>query len=234
MSLIAGDDVILGVASSVSRQQLRLTSRSMPRRDTIGGTAILVGGAGNNALQYDRRPGRYAGRPVQHSEMPLSPIAILAKGHAGQHVYSLTDAAERVNVFATIVDVVGQPLITYIGNEQLTSSPRAATTRSSCKCPSRFTASWPTSYASTRARATTAEDQRLVAGRRDPRRPIHHESDLPLPGARHRMPASLRLQQQRYHRELAPVSRQRRRQWSDHITGSDFATHRRPWSPSTM
>jgi hypothetical protein len=123
MSLTAGDDVTLGTASNVkSINNIVFVNVDFGSVDAAGGTAIFAGAiSGNNAQQYPIFvQGNAQDDLFSIQKMPLSAIAIVAGGGTLDNTFILlTDAAERVNVFATIVDVVGQPLITYVGNEQL-------------------------------------------------------------------------------------------------------------------
>jgi hypothetical protein len=97
--------------------------------DPAGGTLILLGALeGDNSLQYPLVSEGDAGDDLfSIQKMPQSPIAILGRGGALDNTFAVfSDAAEKFDVFATIVDMPDQspggvnPIeITYVDNEQL-------------------------------------------------------------------------------------------------------------------
>jgi hypothetical protein len=123
ISMQAGDDMILGVGSDVeSLNSFIYMNIDSASADAAGGTAILAGDIeADSAFQYPIFVQGGAGDDLfSLQKLPLSPIALAAEGGALDNAFILTtDAAEQVNVFATIVDIVGRPLITYVNNEQL-------------------------------------------------------------------------------------------------------------------
>ncbi|MEX2142135.1 MAG: hypothetical protein WD894_22905 [Pirellulales bacterium] len=125
VSLVAGDDMTLLSSSDVrsvnSFVYMKLDAASV---DTAGGTLVLLGSLrGNNSLQYPLvAEGGIQDDLFSIQRLPQSPIAILARAGALDNTFIVfTDAAEDIRVFATIVDLVGQPgiEITYVDNEQL-------------------------------------------------------------------------------------------------------------------
>jgi hypothetical protein len=125
ISLIAGDDVTLQATSNVkSNNSFVYLKTDAATVDAAGGTLILRGTLqGNAGLQYAVVAEGDTGNDLfSILKLPLSPMAILARGGTLDNTFIVfTDAAEQINAFATVVDVVGQPgvEITYVDNEQL-------------------------------------------------------------------------------------------------------------------
>ena len=130
VSLIAGDDVTLEATSDVRSDNVFVYIKvDAPGANELGGTAILLGALqGNNTLQYPVVIEGGAGNDTfSIQKLPQSPIAVLGRAGTLDNTFIvLTDAAEDVRVFATIVDLAGQspggvnPIeITYVDNEQL-------------------------------------------------------------------------------------------------------------------
>jgi hypothetical protein len=125
VSLVAGDNITLQGTSNVkSINSFVYLKTGAVVADTAGGTLILFGVLqGNAALQYPVVAEGDAGNDLfSIQKMPVSPMAILARAGALDNTFIVfTNASEQINVFATIVDLVGNPgiEITYVDNEQL-------------------------------------------------------------------------------------------------------------------
>jgi hypothetical protein len=130
VSLIAGDDIVLPGTSDVrSLNSFVYMKVDVVSVDAVGGTLILLGALqGDNSLQYPLvAEGDTQDDLFSIQALPQSAIAILARAGTLDNTFIvLTDAAEDVRVFATIVDLAGQspgganPIeFTYVDNEQL-------------------------------------------------------------------------------------------------------------------
>jgi hypothetical protein len=130
VSLIAGDDITLEGTSDVRSDNLFVYMKvDVINVDAVGGTVIMLGILqGNDAIQYPLVAEGDTGDDLfSIQKLPQSAIAILARAGTLDNTFIvLTDAAEDVRVFATIVDLAGQspggvnPIeITYVDNEQL-------------------------------------------------------------------------------------------------------------------
>jgi hypothetical protein len=123
VSLIAGDDVTLDGTSNVRALNLFVYIKlDAGDADAAGGTVIFLGAIqGSNSLQYPIVAQGGSGNDLfSIQKFTNSPIAILAESGTLDNTFILmTDAAEQVSAFATIVQIAGQHLITYVGNEQL-------------------------------------------------------------------------------------------------------------------
>jgi hypothetical protein len=125
MSLNAGDDFIFGAGSDVeSLNSFIFMKLDSGNADTFGATAIFLGDIKGNAGQTSIYvQGDSNDDTVSIQKLTLSPIAVAAEGGTLDNLFVDVGvgnvASERIDVFASLIDIDGQQPISYSNNEQL-------------------------------------------------------------------------------------------------------------------